>query len=191
MWVIVDDMSKDWAGELAERIADEVRRLRGKRSGQWLSDRTAALGNRVSRTTISELENGKRRYVTVAELVVLARALNTTPVALVYPGPYDDIIDVSPGSPALQLWAAQWFSGLTETDPWPGSPEDDEADYERNLRGLRTTRKVAELGNRKTRLRTLLGPATDDAERAAIFDQIDDIQRQIDDLTDKAAGDGR
>ncbi len=78
-------MSESWAPDLARRIAAEIRRLRGDRSGQWLSDRTDELGHRVSRTTISELENGKRQTVGVDALIVLAAALEVTPADLIYP----------------------------------------------------------------------------------------------------------
>lgn len=69
---------------------DRYAGLLRRRSAQWLADKTGELGYQVSRTTISDLENGRRRYVTTAELVVLALALDTAPIALMYPGPYFD-----------------------------------------------------------------------------------------------------
>lgn len=102
----------DWAEEQAHRIAGEVNRLRGARSAQWLADRTKELGHEVSRSVIADLENGRRRYVTTAELVVLAAALDTSPVTLVFPGPYNEIVDALPHLSVMQITAAQWFSGL-------------------------------------------------------------------------------
>ena len=61
---------------------------------------------------ISDLENGRRRHVTTAELILLAAALNTSPVTLVYPGPYDAGANVLPKRDAVEFDAAQWFSGL-------------------------------------------------------------------------------
>ena len=99
-------MSKDgWAADQAATIGDEIKKLRGGRSGQWLSDRTAELGYRVTRTTISELENHKRKYVTTVELMVLARALNTPPIALLYPRPLSgESIDILPGVPGTKTF---------------------------------------------------------------------------------------
>lgn len=65
----------------------------------------------MSQSSISELENGNRKNVSVAEVIVLARALNTAPLCLIYPGPYSDVVQVLPGVDAVELWAAQWFAG--------------------------------------------------------------------------------
>lgn len=66
----------------------------------------------MSRSVISDLETGRRRYVTTAELTVIAAALNTSPVALVYPGPYDQDVELLPGVARREVAAAQWFSGF-------------------------------------------------------------------------------
>ncbi|MFV8312171.1 hypothetical protein [Mycobacteroides chelonae] len=101
----------DWAEREAHRIAGEIRRLRGSRSAQWLSDRTKELGYEVTRAVISDLENGRRRHVTTAELAILAVALSAAPISLIYPGPYDAQVDVVPGQPLAELAATEWFSG--------------------------------------------------------------------------------
>jgi transcriptional regulator with XRE-family HTH domain len=67
---------------------------------------------KMTRQAISDLENGRRRYVTTAELVILAAALNTSPVNLVYPGPYDVQVELMPGVSVLEFDAAEWFSGV-------------------------------------------------------------------------------
>lgn len=103
----------DWGERQAKRIADEVKRLRGKNSAQWLADRTKELGYEVSRSVISDLENGRRRYVTTAELVILSMVLDAPPVVLVYPGPYQNKVEMLPGHEIEEFKAAQWFSGLT------------------------------------------------------------------------------
>lgn len=102
----------NWAERQAHRIAGEITRLRGNQSAQWLADRTKDLGHEVSRSVISDLENGRRRYVTTAELTVLAAALNVSPVVLVYPGPYQNMVEILPGRECAEFNAAQWFSGL-------------------------------------------------------------------------------
>lgn len=122
------------------RVAQAVRELRGKRSAQWLADRTAELGCPVSRSVISDLENGRRRYVTTAEVTILARALNTAPIALMYPAPYDDTIEMVPGVNETKTVAVQCFAGsLSGRDP---RVSDDPDAYERNLEGLRTVREI-------------------------------------------------
>lgn len=124
-------MSKTWADEHAARIAATVKRLRGKRSGQWLSDRTADLGHRVPRTTISELENGKRKYVSTAELCVLAWALKVPPVQLLYPDLPDGPVDLLPDITVPSIVAATWFSGETtfQRDIQPRSEAADDAQW--------------------------------------------------------------
>lgn len=104
-------MSKNWAEEQSARIAETIKRLRGKRSGQWLSDRTNQIGHRVSRTAISELENGKRKSVTTAELCVLAWALDVPPAQLLFPALPDGVVEVVPNVTTRSVFAATWFTG--------------------------------------------------------------------------------
>lgn len=103
-----------WELEHAHRIGREVQRLR-KAAGltaQQLGDRAGQLGLKMTRQAISDLENGRRRYVTTAELVILAASLNTSPVNLVYPGPYDLQVELMPGWSVFEYDAAEWFSGI-------------------------------------------------------------------------------
>jgi hypothetical protein len=102
---------KDWGEEQAHRVATEVRRLRGAQSTQGLSDRTDELGYRVSRSVIADLENGRRRYVTTAELCALAWALKVPPIRLLYPDLPDGRVEVIPDKQVSSIEAAMWFSG--------------------------------------------------------------------------------
>ena len=72
-----------WAEREAHRVAMEIRRLRAThdQSAQWLAERPTELGSPVTRTVIADIENGRRRYITTAELAVFAAALNTAPIA--------------------------------------------------------------------------------------------------------------
>jgi transcriptional regulator with XRE-family HTH domain len=176
-------MAKDWATDQAERVGRELKRLRGRRSGQWLSDRTAELGYRVPRTTISELENGKRKYVSTAELAILARALDSAPAALLYPPPYGDEIEVLPGQSSTSWSAAEWFSGMDGAQRV--ALADDVEAYARNLAPLRAAARISELTTRKQRLMEALVDA-DDAVQAAMLDAIHGVQDDIDRLTDAA-----
>ncbi|WP_337110167.1 hypothetical protein [Prescottella equi] len=104
-----------WDEEMVLRIAAAVKTLREehtpKLSVAKLSDRTAELGYPMSRTVIADLELGRRKKLDVAELVVLARALNVPPVTLIYPDMPGGMVEVWPGYEAPSIRAAQWFSG--------------------------------------------------------------------------------
>jgi hypothetical protein len=189
-------MSKSWGEDQAEQIAAEVKRLRGNRSGQWLSDRTGELGHRVSRTTLSEMESGRRRYFTTAELCVLAAALNSVPAALMYPDPCAEL-EMLPDYKTTGPFAVQWFSGLLDGPPkviektktpsgraWKVSPGDDPAAFDRNLSRLRIAREVWELEERRFALASQDAGGTD-KERSTYFDAIADIQRRIDALMER------
>lgn len=152
-------MSKTWAEEHAERVARAVKALRGKRSGQWLSDRTAEAGHRVSRTTLSELENGKRKHVTTAELFVLAWALEVPPALLLFPDMPDGEVEVVPGRSERSAEAAAWLVGrvVFEHDPGVGlvpalegtePMTDDQVEAFRRLDALDRGRQVADLSLR-------------------------------------------
>lgn len=103
------DPPKNWAEEQARRTALEVRRLRDKKSAQWLADRTKELGSPITRAVISDLELGRRRYVTSAELIILAAALDTAPITLLYPPPYNETIELVPDVDEPKIGAVEWF----------------------------------------------------------------------------------
>ncbi len=182
---------QNWAEEQAARIAAEVKRLRGvqRRSAQWIADRTAELGYTVTRPVIADLESGRRKYVTTAELMVLARALNTTPIALLYPAPLSgNSIEVLPNVNGSKTFALQWFSGEVETP----SPEvcDDPDRYRDNLAPVEAARKVSELENQKLTLMKVFSGRSEDKwdEASKVVPEITRIQREIDRLRGTADG---
>ncbi len=178
-----------WGEAHAHRVSEEIRRLRGSRSAQWLAGRTAELGHPVSRSVITDIENGRRRYITVSELLVIAAALDTAPIALLYPGPYDDeTAEVLPHVNATELQAVQWFSGEDE----PSLLSADQQQFDRNMKRLRIARRLHELEGEKSRyVKALLGPPDDkaDLERRlgvhierivdALTAQIDELRRDL------------
>jgi hypothetical protein len=142
------------------------------------------------------MENGRRRFVTVAELVMFAKALNTSPVALVYSGEpdgYDLSVEVSPGSNQTQIDAAQWFSGLLETHYATRGDAESADEYDQNLKRLRTWREFWELDRRREALFQRLWDARagkielPEAERTEIVDAIGNLERRAQELV---AGDG-
>ncbi|CAN1549455.1 Cro/C1-type helix-turn-helix domain [Mycobacteriaceae bacterium] len=90
-------MADEWAQAMTNRLGAQIKELRGSRSVQWLEDRTVELGSRISRSTISELETGQRKSITLADVIVLARALDVLAVDLIYPGDYSDTVEALPG----------------------------------------------------------------------------------------------
>lgn len=141
-----------WEGRLTERIASEIRRLRTnqKISAQALADRVTELGLAMSRSTLADIENGRRKFITVAELLAIACALNAAPVMLVFPGPYDGFerVDGLPASPsgtpmgiAPKSEAINWFCGENLNDRLISNF----AAWEENRRPLSEARELQQL----------------------------------------------
>lgn len=149
--------SDEWERSLSVRVGTAVKALRGKRSAQWLADETAKFGYAIGRATISEIETGRRRTITLAELFVLARALDTAPVTLVFPNPTDDLsilVEALPDVEVTEFDAAQWFSGhgnaFLPPDPGLGrgafgrEVARTRAEYESNTAKLSLARQIAQ-----------------------------------------------
>lgn len=122
----------EWPQRLTAAIADQVQRLRHDRkmSAQQLADATAGLGHPIPRSVIANLESGRRDTVSVAELLVLARALRVPPLLLIFPLGKELWTEVLPGV-RVGTWAgALWFTGEQPTPVQ--TPEGDwtVADYE-------------------------------------------------------------
>jgi transcriptional regulator with XRE-family HTH domain len=103
-------------------MAGEVRRYRKERkiTAQQLADRCTSLGVPLHRSVIANLESGRRPLVSVAELLVLAVALNVQPIRLVLPLGRDDNMELLPGRSGSTVDAALWFSGLGDLQETPG-----------------------------------------------------------------------
>lgn len=132
---------------MTERIGRAIKALRGKRrSAQWLADRTEELGYPIGRATVSEIETGRRRSVTVAELLILARALNTSPASLLLPDPSDEVtnlVEILPGNERTGFQATQWFSGERAiSDLEPRQAAQDRGEYAENTKLLRSWRRI-------------------------------------------------
>jgi transcriptional regulator with XRE-family HTH domain len=106
----------EWQRDLASRVGAAVaeRRKELGMTAQQLAQRCGDIGVPIHRTTITKIENGRPRF-DLGELVVLAEALKTAPLALLYPGPYDGpgdhSVDVLPRQKVRPQVAAAWFSG--------------------------------------------------------------------------------
>ncbi len=105
---------------MARQVAREVRRYREKQqlrmSVQRLADRTAELGMPIPRSVLANLESGRRETVSVAEVLVLAAALNVAPIELMCPVGFDKETEMLPGSMMDPLHAMRWFTGELKLD---------------------------------------------------------------------------
>lgn len=115
-------MTQDtWAQQVTHTVAKELRRYRIARrlSAQQLADRCADLGMPIRRSVLANLENGRREAITIAELLVLARALDVPPLLLVFPVGRQEKVEPLPGQ-SLPTWdAALWFFGEARLQDTP------------------------------------------------------------------------
>ena len=118
----------DWSKQLTTRVAEQLRRFR-KEAGltvAQVADRCAEHGLAVPGTTITNLENGRRHSVDLAEFLVLAEVLGVPPISLLFPLDTTPTVDVLPGQ-TVSTWAGvAWFSGETPagTAAPTGSPRE-------------------------------------------------------------------
>jgi len=174
-----------WAKDTTGRIAGAVKALRGKRSAQWLADRTAELGHPISRTAISNLEVGRKGSVDVLELIVLARALGVPPLLLLYPALSAGEVEVLPGHRASSWAAGEWFAGRA---PYVATDETGEvvsdAEYENGARLLRLAQQDEELQQLLSRhsrgVRMTTNELTEDLrQRENLATLIHDVRREM------------
>lgn len=117
----------EWEAQLTRAIASRITywRTRGgsrRLSAQQLADRCSELGYDIPRSTLTNLENGRLRNITLGELLVIARALEVPPLALATPvGPDAPlVIEVLPGVPVSPIEALMWIIGERAV---PGTPD--------------------------------------------------------------------
>jgi transcriptional regulator with XRE-family HTH domain len=97
-----------WSARIGKRI--QVKRRRQHMTADQLAARTAELGYEVTRSTIANIESGRRDVVTVQQVTVIAMALDTSPVVLLF-DPTDPVTDLLPGDAMSGIEASEWWSG--------------------------------------------------------------------------------
>jgi transcriptional regulator with XRE-family HTH domain len=114
----MSDSAAEWPAELSRRIGAAIRDTRDTQdmSAVKLAAKTAELGYPVHRVAISKLESGERA-ITLPELVILAAALNTVPLAFLLPGTDDGAVEILPGSEMTGAEVIGWFTGTTSATP--------------------------------------------------------------------------
>lgn len=102
-----------WQARLTQVAAAEIRRYRTlrKMSARRLADRCEELGMTIPQAVLANLENGRRESISVAELVILAQALDVPPTLLVAPVATAEAIEVLPGHKADPMDVVEWFAG--------------------------------------------------------------------------------
>lgn len=118
--------SETWVGEVAALLAAQVKHYRKQRgmTAAQLSEACAALGADVPTSVINNLETGRRASFDVAELLVVAKALDVAPLLLLFPVGRQETVRVLPDR-VLPVWeAAAWFTDETPLThaPAPGTP---------------------------------------------------------------------
>jgi transcriptional regulator with XRE-family HTH domain len=112
----------NWADNVAKTVGKQVRRYRdlAGMSAQKMADALAELGMPIERSVLAGLENGRRKTVSVAEVIAFGKVLGIAPLALIYPVDEDDPIEILPGQLSTPLAASKWFVGDT---PFPDEAE--------------------------------------------------------------------
>jgi transcriptional regulator with XRE-family HTH domain len=113
------DTFLDWT----RRIGTYVAALRTERqmSAQQVADQTRELGYEVTRSTIANLESGRKESVSIVEIAMLAAALEVAPVRLLFDVREHEVAAL-PDQTTSAVRAIDWWSALA---PAPGSAEAD------------------------------------------------------------------
>ncbi|MGW7098376.1 helix-turn-helix domain-containing protein [Streptomyces sp. NPDC054838] len=112
-----EDDVPEWADRVMGDVAREVRRRRKEIgwSAQDLADRCEAIGFPIPRNVIANMESGRRAVLPLVEVMVLAKALYTNPIRLIYPVGYVEEVQQLPlRYPVDTPEAMRWFAGLDE-----------------------------------------------------------------------------
>ena len=124
---MADDL--DWSARLARDVGRNVKAIRTskhpKLSAQALAERTRELGHQIQRAVIANLESGRRGSITLADIYVLARALNVPPLALLAPLTSEHLVEVLPGRFMTAWDAVGWFNGNSNNVSDSVTQEDD------------------------------------------------------------------
>ncbi|MYV98382.1 helix-turn-helix transcriptional regulator [Streptomyces sp. SID3343] len=105
----------EWVAGIAALLGAQVRRYRKERgmTTQQLAETCAALGADVPASVIGNVETGRRASFGVAELLVVAKALDLAPVNLLFPLGRQETVQVLPDS-EVPVWdAVTWFTDET------------------------------------------------------------------------------
>ncbi|MFE7352519.1 transcriptional regulator [Streptomyces sp. NPDC057543] len=109
-----EDDVLEWVDQVMATVAAEVRRRRRELgwSAQDLADKCEEMGHPIPRNVIANMESRRRSNLPLVDVMVLAQALNTPPICLIYPVGYvDDVQRLPLQDSASPLNALRWFTG--------------------------------------------------------------------------------
>ncbi|WP_329119321.1 helix-turn-helix domain-containing protein [Streptomyces sp. NBC_01465] len=107
-----DDDVPEWTDHVMATVAAEVRRRRKelRMSAQDLAERCEELGHPIPRNVIANMESGRRSNLPLVDVMVLAKALRTNPICLIYPIGYIPEVQRLPYEDRIAPWNAMtWF----------------------------------------------------------------------------------
>lgn len=115
---MVERSGADWAQRLSAEIGRsiEARRKESGLLGRDIAQLTEALGVPITVSTLSKIESGKKAFLSVAELLLLARVLDTSPAMLVAPirtvgGCAAETVEVLPSQHVSPDLVFGWITG--------------------------------------------------------------------------------
>jgi transcriptional regulator with XRE-family HTH domain len=102
-----------YSGRLTQHIGAQIKRWRRARriTAQELSEATERLGQLVPRTVIINIENQRRDYVSVAEVLLIAAALNMPPYLLLAPVGLAEADEILPNVDSSPWRTRGWLMG--------------------------------------------------------------------------------
>lgn len=109
-----EDDVPEWADRVKANVAGEVRRRRKEMgwSAQDLADACEQLGHPIPRNVIANMESGRRASLPLVDVIVLAAALETYPVCLIFPVGYVERTQELPFQDLVPTWdALRRFTG--------------------------------------------------------------------------------
>jgi transcriptional regulator with XRE-family HTH domain len=110
----IDETAKAWETSLSKRVgkAIQARRKTLGLTAQQLAELTKKFRYPITRVAISKIEgNSRAGKFDLAELLVLAAALEISPALLVFPGFPDGSVEVLPDRTADNEAAVKWLGG--------------------------------------------------------------------------------
>ncbi|WP_051798392.1 hypothetical protein [Streptomyces sp. NRRL S-337] len=143
-------------------------------SAQDLADACAEIGYPIPRNVIANMESGRRAVLSLVEVMVLAKALRTPPICLLYPIGYVDQFRQLPSQEGVSPWQGMaWFTGNTD---------------DRDTKHSMLSRFRAHARDQRVALAALEGEKRErwNAETSATHAERDEAQRAQADYAEKA-----
>ncbi|WP_220474524.1 hypothetical protein [Mycobacteroides abscessus] len=157
-----------------------------------MSDATEKLGCRVTKALITDMEIGRRKYVAVHEISLLAAVLGVTPAVLLTWGDMPDgDVEVLPGRTARAELVANWWGGEVLGNLIPagqGLPRDPRTDELMHLTRQRDETKKLLF---RAQLRTIDDTTPIDKRlMAELRERLESVETRILELGGVITGDG-